>query len=216
MRSTGKTSTAVFGDTKYTKVLGIANVLLDNWQNEFDWNSQYNPALTITTVTNTDTFAIPVTVRKFSEQQGDPVRINWTDGIGYTDYDLIPSDDLKLYYGGQTKQSPYGNYCAQIGSNLVFNHTFISTDKQFGGTIKAPVYIFVTPLVLDTDVVPVAIPNWLVAATAAEYVRTDITLQNQYPQLLAEANDLLQKMIDNEGGQFMEVYRQPIALGATW
>lgn len=189
---------------------------MDTWQEEADWNSQYNPALTVTTVTNTDTFAIPVTVRKLSDKLGDPVRILWTDGVGYTDYDIIPADDLKLYYSGQTKQSPWGQYCAQIGSNLVFNHTFTSADKQFGGTIKAPVYTFVTALVADADVVPVSIPNWLVAATAAEYVRTDITLQNQYPELKAEANDLLQRMIDNEFGQFQEVYRAPAGMGSNW
>lgn len=136
--------------------------------------------------------------------------------MGYTDYDLVPADDLKMFFSGQTKQSPWGYYCAQIGSNLVFNHTFTSVDKQFGGTIKAPVYTFVTALSGDTDVVPCSIPNWLVAAAAAEYVRTDITLQNQYPTLLAEANDLLQKMIDNEGGQIMPVYKQAPAMGANW
>lgn len=137
--------------------------------------------------------------------------------MGYTDYDIVPADDLKMYYAGQTKQNPDGFYCAQMGANLVFNHTFITTDKQFGGTIKIPMYGYADPLVGVSDTVPVDLPNWLVAISAAEYVRTDITLMAHYPELASEANDIMQRMKDNNDGQQVDqIYREPAARGSIW
>lgn len=182
-----------------------------------DWSSLYDPAFVIGTVTNTDTYDLDLdTIRKLSDKEGDAVRIYWTDGVGYTDYDIIPADDLKLHYWGQTKQNPSGNYCAKIGSTLVFNHTFVSTDKQFGGTIKVPMYGYADLLVNEGDDVPVDIPDWLVTASAAEYVRTDITLQAQYPLLLAEANDIMERMIDDESAQVDLIFRTPVGRGTEW
>ena len=218
LKATGKTSTATSGDTKWTKVLGIANQKIDEWENEpeVEWNSLYNPALSFGAVTNTDTFAIPATVRKISDTKGDVVRIEHTDGVNYTDYQIVPADTLKDYYAGVDKDTSNGNYCAQIGSNLVFNRTFISTDIQFGGTIKVPVYTFAAHLVADDDEVPVDIPQWLVISTAAEYVRNDITRQNQYPNLIAEANNLMNKMKENNASQVEVVNRPWGVIGQTW
>lgn len=78
---------------------------------------------------------------------------------------------------------------------------------MFGGTIFAPVYTFPTPLSGDTDVVPVDIPNWLVYATAAEYVRNDVTKVSSYPTLVAQANDLMEKMKENNDASVDEIVK---------
>lgn len=178
--------------------------------------SLYNPAFSIGTVTATDTFAIPTTVRKISDTDQDYVRILHTDGKSYTDYELVSADTLKQYYNGQTKQSPNGYYCAQIGSNLVFNHTFLTTDKQFGGSITVPIFTFAPTLVADSDVVPVDNPGWLVVACAAEYVRNDVTKLNQYPNLINEANALMERMKDDNDAQVVRANTPFSAAGATW
>lgn len=175
----------------------------------------YTPELSFGSVTNTSTFALPGTVRKISDTIGDYVRIDHTDGTTSTKYDIVSAENLKRYYTGN-KSGSIGNYCAQIGTNLVFNHTFVSTDPQFGGTIKVPVYTVPTTLVADADVVPVDIPMWLVTITAAEYVRNDITRQNQYPNLIAEANQLMQRMKDDNEAQVEQAYRVPVARGNGW
>lgn len=211
LKSTGKVSTSVSGDAKWLKVLGIANTKIDDWMNEpeVDWGSLYNRALSIGTVTATDTFPIDTTtVRLISQTFGDPIRINHTNGRSYTDYDLVAYDQLKQY--------PNGNYCAQIGSNLVFSRPFLSTDSQFGGTITIPAMLYASHLVNDSDVIPVDIPNWLVISTAAEYIRTDVTRQNQYSNLATEANAIMARMKDNNDGQISYVQSHFTPLSRTW
>jgi hypothetical protein len=216
LKATGKRTILAPTDTKFLKVLGIANGYIDQWQNEkdVDWSSLYDGGLSFGTVTATDTFAIPATVRKISDTRGDQVRIVWTDGVSYTDFEVVPADTLKRY--------PNSNVCAQIGTNIVFARTFNSEDPEFGGDVQVPVYTFAptlvsgTPATGETDVVPVDIPAWLVTASAAEYVRNDITKQNQYGNLVNEANQLMERMKDDNDGQVSEPYMPWGPMGQTW
>lgn len=218
LKATGKVTTLVETDAKYLKILGIANGLIDSWENEpnVDWSSLYEPELALTDlVTETNTFELPATVRKISDARGDYVRVYWTDGVGKTDFDVVPAEALKRY-------DTNANVCAQIGSNLRFARTFETTDSEFGGEVKVPVYTFAPTLVTSapttgqTDTVPVDIPRWLVIMTAAEYVRNDITKQNQYPNLVAEAQELMERMKDDNDGQVAEPYMPWSAPGADW
>lgn len=216
LKATGKRTILATTDTKFIKILAIANGYIDQWQNEkdVDWNSLYTPDLSFGTVTATDTFAIPATVRKISDARTDTVRVVWTDGVSYTDYDVVPADTLKRY--------PNSHVCAQIGSNLRFEHAFTADDPEFGGDIQVPVYTFVSTLVSgtpgagETGTVPVDIPAWLVLSTAAEYVRNDITKQNQYGNLVNEANQLMERMKDDNEGQISEPDMPWGAAGQTW
>lgn len=219
LRATGKVSTSTSGDAKWSKVLGIGNMKISDWQNEpgVDWSSLYDPTCSIGTISNTDTFDLDLdTIRKLSDTPQDVVRIMHTNGTTYTDYEIVQADTLKLYYKGQTKQSPVGYYCAQIGSTLVFNHKFVSTDPQYGGDIQVPVYLYAQPLVGDSDTVPVDNPGWLVVISAAEYVRTDIIRQAQYPNLINEANNLMQRMKDDNEAQGEYIHTPWRPAGATW
>lgn len=191
---------------------------IDSWSNEpgVDWSSLYNPAYSIGKVTNTDTFDLDDTVRKISDTADDVVRIYHTDKVSYTDYDVVPADTLKQYYYGQNKENPTGRYCAQIGTTIVFNHTFKSTDPQFGGDIKVPIYTYPDHLVGDNDDVPVTIANWLVVICAAEWVRNDITRQNQYPNLIGEANQVMIRMKEDNDAQVERVDRPWSVVGQTW
>lgn len=218
LKAAGKVSSLTSTDTKYIKLLAIANTLIGTWQNEpnVDWNSLYDPDLALVDlITATNTYAIPATVRKLSDARGDYVRVHWTDGVNYTDFNVVTADTLKRY-------DTTANVCAQIGSNLVFARTFASTDPEFGGTIKLPVYTFAPTLVESapttgqTTTVPVDIPEWLVIMTAAEYVRNDVTKQSQYPNLVNEANQLMQRMKDDNEAQISEVHIPFSAAGADW
>lgn len=218
LKSVGKLPTFSSGSTKWLKIVAIGNRFIQQWATEkgVDWKSLYNPGLTLTTVTATDTFAIPTTVLKLSDTETDYVRIFHTDGESYTDYDIVPADRLKEYYAGVDKESSFGNKCAQIGSNLVFNREFVSTDPEFGGTIKAPVYTVPSTISADSDVIPVDNPEWLVVITAAEYVRNDIVRQGQYPNLITEANALMDSMKETNESQIETVIMPWTAPGATW
>lgn len=206
LRATGKTTTLTTG-TKYDRIVGLMDYYQSEWANEpeIDWNSLYDPAFSLGTVTATDSFDIDTsTVRKLSAREGDSVRIVHSDGDQYTDYALVDANKLKDYSYGVDKESPLGFYCARIGDQLVFNHEFTSDDTQYGGEIFIPAYTFpdaITSDNADTDEVVVDNPNWLVTMVAAEYCRNDITRRQRYPELLAEANTIMGRMKDDNDGQ---------------
>lgn len=206
--ATGKAPSFASGSTKWLKILAIGNALIDDWQDEpdVDWNSLYSPDYSIGTVTATNSFTVPALVRKISNQQGDVIRIIHTDGTTFTDYDIIDNDRQKDY---QNMQRTFQNqYVIQVGSTIKFNRAFISgTDPQFGGTITIPAYLYATDIVNDSDVIPVDIPNWLVYATAAQYVSTDVTRQQLVPRLEEKANAIMDVMKANNSGQVTTMYQ---------
>jgi hypothetical protein len=215
LRATGEVSTLAVGDDDYTKLTQIANFYTDTWATEpgVDWRSLYSTISVSGTVTATDTFALPSTIRKISQQDGDFVRIIHTVTTQYTDYQLVAPERLKDYTSG--------NYCAQEGSNLVFNAAFTTSSPEYGGTIKVPCYTFPTKFPdspLGTETVVVDNPNWLVVICAAEYSRTDITRQNLYPGLISEANDLMLAMKSANDSQLTEAHKSQVSVpnGSTW
>lgn len=218
LKATGKRTILATGSTKYEKILGIGNTNIEIWQDEeeVDWDSLYDPSLSFGTVTATDSFDVPATVRKISDARGDKVRILHTDGVTYSDYQTVPGYALQRYPGERV--------CAVIAGNLVFEKAFVSTDPQFGGTILVPVYTYAPLLVADedtpgageTNTVPVDIPNWLVLASAAEYIRNDITKQNQFGNLIDQTNKLMARMKEDNDAQITEPDMPWGAAGSTW
>ena len=210
LKATGKTTTLTTG-SKYNRIIALGDYYQRRWAREpgVDWNSLYNPLYQIGSVSATDTYDIdPSTVRKLSSKEGDVVRIVWTNGVGYTDYDIVGADDLKQYYAGANKETSLGNYCARIGNDIVFNNKFTSSDKEYGGKIYIPVYVYpeaITSDNPDTDEVQVDDPDWLVTRVAAEYVRNDLTRRGRYPELLQEANEIMARMRDDNEGQIDRV-----------
>lgn len=207
LKATGKIPTFTTGSTKWLKILAIGNFYIRQWQDEpnIDWASLYSPDYTIATVTATASFTIPAAVRKISLQEGNVIRITHVDGVNFTDYTIVDETRLKEFSNySTTYQAPH---VIVTGSTLRFNRAFASTDPQFGGTIKAPVYLFAGTITADSDVIPVDIPNWLIAVSAAEYVRTDVTRQNQYPNLVGEANQIMEVMKSNNDAQDTSIYK---------
>ena len=211
LKATGKTTTLTSG-TKFNRIVGLLDFYQRRWSKEsdIDWASLYDPAFSIGTVTTTDTYDLDTsTVRKISQRLGDPIRILWADGEGYTDYDLVDADTLKDYYSGQNKENYSGYYCARIGNTLVFNHTFTEDDQEYGGEITVPCYTYASAISADAlnDDIQVDDPDWLVLICAAEYVRNDITRRSRYPEILREANAAMERMKDDQDGQVQEVDR---------
>lgn len=207
LKAVGKATPPASTASKYTRIIGLMDFYQRRWAREkgVDWNSLYDPAFSIGSVSASDRFDLDTsTIRKLSDREGDVVRIVWSDDIGYTDYDIVPADSLKDYYYGPNKESHKGFYCARIGNQLVFNHTFTTSDAQYGGDIQVPCYTFpeaITSTNPDTDEIQVDDPDWLILICAAEYVRNDITRRQRYPELLAEANEAMERMKDDNDAQ---------------
>lgn len=200
LKGKGKLPTFASGSPAWLKILAIANFYIDQWAREpsVDWYSLYDPAFAIGNITATDTYDLPDELRNIDPQEGDSVRITLSS-TQWQDYDVIDASRLKEFNNGL--------YVAQIGRQIKFNRAFVSTDTAFGKALTVPGFTTPDPLVNDGDDVPVDDPNWLALISAAELIRTDLTRQNQYPNLIAEANQSMQRMKDDNEGQDSSIYR---------
>ena len=199
LKATGKPTILASNNTKWLKIRGIANYYQNAWLNEpgQHWNSRYERARQIGTISNSDEYELDDDIAEISTAKGDNVYV-LTNGGSKIPFQLVNYDDLKNY--------PTGNYCAKLGQSLVFNTRFVDDDPCYGGKLYAPVYTTIEDLESADDDVAVDNPEWLVTMVAAEYIRNDIVKQNQYGNLVAEANNLMASMIrNNRAGQVRHV-----------
>lgn len=199
--ATGKVTPPSAGTTKYNKLLALGNIFLQNWASEsgVDWKSLRTIFTFGATVSATDTYALPTTIGKLSKTEGDFVRITHTDGTTESDYTIIPIE--RLYDDERKLNNSGGDYCAVSGSNLIFKAPFTADSAQFGGTITIPGYAIPATLTTGTDVIQVDDPYWLCFMSAAEYIRTDLTRQAQYSNLVAQANNVMEGMKSDNNTQ---------------
>lgn len=207
--ATSKATPPTAGSSKYQKLVSLANICTDQWQNEtgVDWNSQYMKVTLPTTVTATDTIPLSASIRKISNNNNDNVKIICLDG-SIVDFILVRPEQLNNYQNQ--------NAVARIGGNLVFSRVFKSDDREFGGSVKVPCYSFAPNLVNDSDLVAVDNPLWLAYMVAAEYCRTDAQLSYLEDGLVARANEVMLKMKQNNAGQVETVQRHPVGYARTW
>ena len=199
--ATGKVVPPTSGTNKYNKILALLNTFTQNWASEsgVDWRSLRTIFTFPATVSATDTYALPTGLGKVSKTEGDFVRITHTDGVTESDYTIVPIE--RLYNNGSKVNSVGGDYCAISGSNLIFAAPFTSDSAQYGGTITIPGQSIPPTLTDGTDTIVVDDPYWLCFMAAAEYVRTDLTRQAQYPNLVAQANNAMAGMKEDNNSQ---------------
>lgn len=202
----GKKPAFVETDAKYQKVVSIANMKIGDWETETFWDSLYDPRRLVGSVSNTNIYDLDGDIREVSDTAGDFLEIQHAGG-GTTHYSTVTPDDLKNYSG---------NYVAKAGAKLIFNKTFKETDPQFGGEIYAPVFKYAPRLMSPESIVSVDNPNWLVKIVAAELSRVDILKQNQYANLVNEANALMDNMKASNLAQTSEVHRPWSPGGVSW
>lgn len=205
--ATGKPVAPSIGSRKYNQLIELGKYFTDVWQSEpgTDWDSTFDYRNS-GTITATDTFTLDSTIRLVSQGTGDYVRI--VNGSLVWEYEVVPAERLWEYR--------YSDAVAKVGNNLMFSRAFTASDGQIGGTLVVPSYGTVE---FDSDpaaTIPVDDPNWLVTSVAAEFVRNDITRQNQYPNLIAQANVLMDKMKENNGGNSDTVIRSWEPLGGVF
>ena len=194
LKATGKVRNLPETDKKYQKILGIANMYIPVWQSEpnVDWQSLYDANHNIGTLSTDQEYEIDFTkIAKISSVCGDTIKVKKDNQI--KEYTTVPPEQAGMYKGQ--------NCCTIAGNKLVFIDPIRSYDHMIGGQITIPVYLHAPLLTSQSSIVPVDNPMWLVTMCAAEYARNDILLQNQYGNLVEEANQLMQKMIENNAAQ---------------
>lgn len=213
VRSEGKLPTFTSGSTKWLRIVAQGNIFLRQFARErgAEWNRYYTKAKSLGTVTATDTFAIPSTVYKISQREGDTLRVVHTDTTKWTDYTLVPHNELKT--------KAYGAYAAKIGRNIVFNVPFTASSPQFGGTVYLPCYELPDTFSADDDELDIDNPDWLVTTVAADRVKNDVTRKDLRADLVAEANEIMMSLKEENQSQQEEVNRTwgPTAhIGDEW
>lgn len=193
LKATGQPEKPQWADEEYQRILGIANFYISAWQNEpnTDWSSLYDPEFVIaTSLEGVRSYEIDRSeFNKFSSVPGDFIT------VGDSNFYIIPAELLRRYDGEEA--------CIIANNKIIFARDFYG--NEIGKEIKAPVYLKAQPLTEPISKVPVDNPYWLVTVCAAEYSRSDILLQGQYPNLINEANQLMSKMIENNSGQIMHI-----------
>ena len=207
MFAQGKPVMPLAGTTKYVLLQSLLNWYIQQWATEqgVDWQSLYQYFTCTTTptsginavVTPTDTFYLPIAnISKISKQEGDFVRIVWTNGVQESDYTIYPI--TKLYDNSFKYNYVGGGYlrgrCAIVGSMLIFDTPFIATSPEIGGSIKVPGYGNPPVIANSTDPILIDDPTWAIYMSAAEMDRNDVTKQGNYGGLIAMATDVMQQM----------------------
>lgn len=210
--ATGKATAPATTTNKYAKLVGLANVCQNMWETEPDieWDSLYLTVTLAFTVTATDVFPLSASIREISKREGDYIRIVHTDGVTETKYQIVRPNEMPDY-----KMSGI-RVVSRIGSNLVFSTPFTADDPEYGGSIKVPCYGYVSTLSADTDEIQVDNPLWLAYMVAAEYCRTDITLNYRTDELVARANQVMQDMKQAQESMVVTPIRSWTPIGRTW
>lgn len=213
--ATGKATTLAAGSSKYTRILALLNLAKDVWADEPDvwWDSLRRYTALAALITATDSFSVGA-VDHVSKREGDFVFIVHTNGTTISKYTIVAGNSLyddDLDYEGD-------GVCAVMGGNLVFPRAFTTTDAQFGGTIKMPHYPAPADMTSGSDTIKTDSPTWSCLFAAGEFIRNDLVRQNQYGNLVAQANNAMIGMIDRNDSQLAQisVAAAGAAFGESW
>lgn len=188
--ATGKSNLPIVGSSKRSKLTAAALKYYRDWQTETsvgEWQSLYQ-VITAGTVTTGSTFDLDTEVHFLSQQDGNYVRINMGNN-NYIDYAIVKPQQLYQYRGSRA-------VALITNSQIQFSTSFKTGDSALGGTIEVPASVKLDDLTSDTSEVLIDNPAWLPARIAAAYVLTDRQLNYLYDDLLQDANDLMQGMIN--------------------
>lgn len=192
LHSNRKSTAPAVGTSKYEALLDIADSMQKLWASEpsVEWDSLYSLE-TIGTVSATDTFDLPDEVNFISKSEDDPIR------VGTTAYKLVKPNQLYKYQDA--------NVCAQIGRTLKFSKAFTSDSAHIGESIQVPALLYTEDITSGNDEIQVDDPMWLAYMMAAEFSRNDVVKQGQYDNLLALADQCMQRMISANSGSLNEI-----------
>lgn len=192
--ATGKTKTLSVGNSKYERMLNIANMANMQWESEPDvvWGSLCEDR-EIGVIDDKTSYKLPEDVRTVDFRKFITLK---KDGRTWA----IPFISPQLF-----KNGCYG--ALQLGWKIDFNG--LSKDMQ-GAEIIVPVIRHTKKLVNPEDKVEVDDPYWLIYMMAAEFVRNSRTKSNQYGNLVTLAQASMAGMKSRNGYKFDEVIREDI------
>jgi len=217
-KATGELDDSVsYTDEDGKTVLSVINEQIDTYYNMSDrfgehvvWCRNIDDEYSLGTADGTETvFDIDWTeVQSLPSGFYMPIRVREADGKEQR-YDLVPFNQL---YDSRNS-SPYR--CSLSANGLVF------FEAPVAGEVLYPCIPVGNLLLGPEEDVEAAcgVKNltWLAFAAAAEYVRTDIVRGDQYPNILAQANDIMNAMLsDNEARTAPLMWESPTQNEYDW
>ena len=193
LKATGKKRDLTPSDTKYQKIFAIANVIIPEWQSEpdVDWDSMYDPMYEAGNLSDNVVEIDRDEIYKVSQVPGDTVTI--TSGARTMEIPLVPAQQLRQYEVA----------CAVVGQTLKFK----GAPAELGsGSVTIPVYMKVNLLTGPNSRIEIDNPLWLVNKCAAEYIKNDVSMRVHRPDLLDDADIMMDKMKDNNDAQEEALY----------
>lgn len=204
-----KATPPAVGTSKYNALLAIADSMQKLWQAEpnVEWNSLYS-LVSNGTISATNTMDLDDTINYISKRETDRAIAISPITAAEKYYNIISPNQLLEYRNLDA--------VAQMGRTLYFPKAFLSTSILIGYTFKVPSILYVDDITVGTQTVQVDDPMWLVYSMAAEFVRNDVVKQAQYSNLLALADQCMQRMKQANGGQIDQIVLTPFAQGENW
>lgn len=179
------TNVPAFGSEKYTRIVTIANRKQREWATDsnIDWPTRFEIRTVGSLATNQQTYDLDDDIIRPSDQ-----------------ITITASNGNKIYVSIIKPQvaSRYSKACYITGFNPK-QLTFVNTiDASVAGqVITIPCYTMPADLKTANQRVQPEHSRWLVYAVAAELARNDYAKDEQYPNLVGQANDLYAKMIED-------------------
>nr|DAR62631.1 MAG TPA: hypothetical protein [Caudoviricetes sp.] len=182
LEATGKYVELETTNPKYLKMVQIANLMMNQWENEpaVEWRSRKKIIKIGTIDSEKDIYKLPERVLKIDRTSGRSITFKKDDEI----VGEIEIPDIKV-----------------MGNTLDLSG--VITDRMLDSDIYVPIIEKLPKVKNPEDPILIDNPYWLVFMTAAEFVRNSQTKNAQYGNILAYAQNLMESMkaVNNEKGR---------------
>ena len=175
-------SVPAVGSEKYNRIVMIANRKQRDWAQDsnVDWLSRYELRPLGTLLSGTQIYDLDNDIMRPSDY------VILTDLQGNKRYIQTVRPQLA---------SRVTSGCYIFGTNPVQLNFITKIDSSYNGfALTVPCFTIPADMSSPTSIVSVEDPNWLIYATAAELARNDYAKEEQYPNIVGQANDLYKKL----------------------
>lgn len=177
IEATGKPRDLSDGDPKYLKLRKIANLMVNQWENEpgVEWQSRREMIHLGDVDLGETLYRLPKKALKIARKNNAKI--------------IIKKEDKKWLF--DVSEPVF------TGWQLDFDGLF--KEEMNGGEIYVPIIRRSSELIYPDQEIEIDNPTWLVFMMAAEFARNDLIKSGQYGNLIAYAQGLMESMkINNE------------------
>ena len=185
----GKPTPPAAGTPKHSALLLIADSVQQQWGNEpgIEWESLSDNVTLASAIGAGNVVALDADIKTIRKGSDDPILVNDEQ------YKLVSVSKLYRYRDSKV--------VAKQGRNLQFSDASDLT----GAAVTVPATLYPDRITSGDDEIQVDDPWWLVYMMAAEFARNNIIKSTQYDNLLAYAENAMNKMKEDNTTQLEQL-----------